>query len=108
MSRLDQLEAMLREEPDDLFLKYALAMELDSQGQSERSLALYDELESRSPPHLPAIFRKAQLFVRLGQIDRARSALNKGIAESQRQGDHHTAAEMDELLRSLNIEDDEF
>ena len=45
MSRLDQLRALLENEPDDLFLNFGLAMELFKEGRLEEALAgFYQDL----------------------------------------------------------------
>jgi hypothetical protein len=35
MSRREKIEAMLAEEPQDVFLRYSLAMELDKEGDHD-------------------------------------------------------------------------
>ena len=62
MSRMEKIKQMLAEEPDDVFLQYALAMELDSAGQSDESLSLYRRLMTANPPHVASYFRAAQIL----------------------------------------------
>ena len=101
MSRIEQLKEMLEQEPEDTFLRYALAMEYDSQGNSELGMQLYRELMAQDPPHVDSYFRVAQIHVRLGESDEARTTLRKGIELARSQGMHHTAAEMSELLQAI-------
>jgi tetratricopeptide (TPR) repeat protein len=99
--RREKIEAMLRHEPGDQFLRYALAAELDNEEQFAASLDLYRGLTEDRPPHVPAYFRAAQLLVKLDRIDEARTFLRAGIEEARRQGDSHAAGEMSELLAAL-------
>jgi tetratricopeptide (TPR) repeat protein len=98
MSRREQLEAMLVDSPDDTFLQYALAMELDSEGEHERSLELHASLIANDPPYVPSYFMSGQLLSRLDRIEEARQMLLQGIEEARQQGDAHAAAEMNEFL----------
>ena len=43
-SRREKIEALLADEPDDIFLRYSLAMEFDKEGHHEQSLTKFDEL----------------------------------------------------------------
>jgi len=100
-SRREKIEAMLADDPDDVFLQYSLAMELEKEKRHEESLRRLGELSRREPPYVPAFFMAAQQLVRLARIDEARTFLRAGIEEARRQGDAHAAGEMGELLASL-------
>ena len=101
MSRREQIESMLAENPADVFLRYALAMELDGEGENERSLRLFQELITENKPYVPAFFMSAQQLVRLGRINEARAVLRSGIDQARTQNDLHAAGEMSEFLSSL-------
>ncbi|MEM8666747.1 MAG: hypothetical protein AAGG48_04480 [Planctomycetota bacterium] len=101
MSRRERIEAMLAEDPGDTFLRYSLAMELRSEGDTEASLKLLNELMAESPPCVPAFFMAAQQLVDLDEIDDARERLRVGIDEARSQGDSHAAAEMSDYLATL-------
>jgi tetratricopeptide (TPR) repeat protein len=110
MSRKEKILAMLADDPADTFLRYSLAMELRTEGDSDQSLQKLDELIAETPPYVPAYFMAAQQLVDLGKIDRARDYLRDGIDQARIQNDHHAAAEMGELLVTLGEhgeEDDE-
>ncbi|HWA97433.1 MAG TPA: hypothetical protein VG713_03030 [Pirellulales bacterium] len=100
-SRRERIEAMLAEEPQDVFLRYSLALEFDKEGEHERSLNQLRALTRDRPPYVPAFFMSGQQLVRLGRIDEARSILRDGIEAARTQGDAHAAGEMSELLASL-------
>ena len=70
-SRREKIEAMLKEEPEDQFLRYSLACEYDNEDRSEESLALFRELMADNPPHVHSFFRGAQLLVKLDRIEDA-------------------------------------
>jgi tetratricopeptide (TPR) repeat protein len=101
MSRREKIEAMLAEDPGDVFLRYSLAMELDKEGNHDASLARFAELTRDDPPYVPAFFMAGQQLARLGRLDEARSILRDGIAAAQAQDDLHAAGEMSEFLASF-------
>lgn len=100
-TRREKLEAMLVDEPSDPFLHYSLALELEKEGQHERSLAEFDGLMLSSPPYVAAFFMAAQQLTRLGRIAEARGKLRDGIEQARAVGNAHAAGEMSELLASL-------
>lgn len=99
--RRQQIESMLESEPNDVFLRYCLAVEMHADGESENALAKFDELCRGVPPHVAAFFRRGQLLVELDRIEEARSVLREGIETARAQGDLHAAGEMSELLADL-------
>src|SRR5215831_6036441 len=103
-SRRQRIEALLALEPSDQFLRYSLAMELEKEGDHERSLAAFRDLQKDTPPYVPAFFMAAQQLVQLARIAEARETLRHGIEEARLQGNAHAAGEMSELLASLGRE----
>ncbi len=102
-SRRDKIEAMLRDEPEDVFLRYSLAMEMSSSGEIVAALELFSKLCDERPAHVPAFFRSAQLLADEGRLQESRDFLRKGIEEARVQGDLHAAAEMSEMLAELGV-----
>ena len=100
-SRREKIEAMLKEEPEDQFLRYSLATEYDNEERCDESLALLRGLMADQPPHVHSFLRGAQLLVKLDRIEDARAALREGIEVARQQGELHAAGEMGELLAGL-------
>jgi hypothetical protein len=100
-TRREKIEAMLADDPGDVFLRYSLAMELDKEGQHDRSLAEFERLMAGEQPYAPAFFMAAQQLTRLNRISDARAKLRNGIEVARATGDAHAAGEMSEFLASL-------
>lgn len=100
-SRRDRIEALLAEDPDDVFLRYSLALELESAGEWESGLAILEDLARGPVPYVPALHMAARHLVTRGRIEEARRALREGIEAARAQGEAHAAAEMAEFLQSL-------
>jgi len=100
-SRREKIEALLKDDPDDVFLRYSLALELEGEGRWEQGLEILEALSRGTPPYVPAFHMAARHLVARGMIDDARRALRDGIEVARAQGEAHAAGEMSELLMSL-------
>ncbi len=100
-TRREKIEAMLADDPQDTFLRYSLAMELDKEGDHDQSLVKLAELTKDQPPYVPAFFMAGQQLARLDRVNEARDYLRNGIEAARIQGDSHAAGEMSEFLASL-------
>ena len=102
MNRRERLEAMLSDDPDDAFLKYALAMQCASDGDEAAGIRHFEELLDRDPHYVPAYFQVAQLLARQGAVDRSKQLLGHGIEVARRAGDDHAEGEMRGFLEQLS------
>jgi thioredoxin-like negative regulator of GroEL len=100
-SRREKIEALLAEEPGDVFLRYSLALELEGEGRWEEGLEILEDLARGTPPYVPAFHMAARHLVARGRIEEARRALREGLDAARAQGEAHAAGEMSELLMSL-------
>lgn len=100
-SRRARIEAMLADDPGDVFLRYSLALEMASAGETERAIAILGELAAATPPYVPAFHMAGRHLAAHGRHDEARRFLRDGIEEARRQGQDHAAGEMAGLLMEL-------
>ncbi|MEZ6137398.1 MAG: hypothetical protein R3C53_21120 [Pirellulaceae bacterium] len=100
-TRREKIEAMLVDEPQDIFLRYTLSLELHGEGQTNRALSLLLDLTRESPPLCPCLFPYAQILAENDQIEESRGFLRDGIETARQQGDLHAASEMSEMLADL-------
>lgn len=100
-SRREKIESMLVAEPGDVFLRYALAMEMEKAGELDPALAVHAQLVKEQPPHIASYFRSAQILADINEIEKARSFLRDGIEAARAAKDFHAAAEMGEMLSGL-------
>lgn len=101
MPRRAQIEELLKADPHDPFLKYALAKELASEGDVPAALAAFDRVIDEHPDYVPAYFQQGQTLAGEGEADAAREVLTRGIAVARRVGDAHAAGEMAAFLDTL-------
>jgi tetratricopeptide (TPR) repeat protein len=100
-TRREKIEALLRDDPGDVFLRYSLALEMEAAGEWEPCLEILEDLARGTPPYVPALQMAGQFLAARGRAEEARRALREGIDAAREQGNTHAAGEMSELLMSL-------
>jgi Flp pilus assembly protein TadD len=100
-TRKQQIEAMLGAEPNDLFLRYALAMEHVGAGADAEAVRCLRELLALDPNYVPAYLQAGRALARLGRDDEAREVWRAGVGVARRKGDEHAAGEMSGFLEGL-------
>lgn len=104
MSRREQLETMLQQEPNDVFLHYALACELVKQGEVAAGCARFEALHQQFPDYVPAWFKHAQVLAEHGELAAARAIGQTGLETARRLADLHAAGEIAAFLDLLPAE----
>jgi Flp pilus assembly protein TadD len=100
-SRLQQIQDMLADEPDDPELQYMLAMEHASLGDDAEAVRCFEALVSGHPEYPAAYHQGARALGRLGRMTEARRLLQRGIPIAMKKGETHAVGEMQELLETL-------
>jgi len=98
--RMEQIEALLADDPADPFLRYGLAMEHASAGNDTAAVDQLSRLIADSP-YVPAFLMAGQILNRLNRVDEACDVLRRGIAAAKEQGNSHAEGEMAALLASI-------
>jgi len=99
--RLQLLAQFLRENPNDAFARYGLAMEHSNRGNVEQALAEFHKLIELHPDYAAGYFMAAQMLARVGRSEEARNLLDGGIAAAARTGNAHAKSEMQAMLDEL-------
>ena len=99
--RLAQLQGLLAEEPGDLFLRYAIALEWKRAGNMEQAVVDLESILTDDPKYIPGYYQLALILADLGRIEDAKKACEAGMMQSLVTGDRKARAELQELLNSL-------
>ena len=104
--RMERIEAMLAEAPDDHFLRYGLAMEHASAGDDAACVAVLRDLIARSAadPYVAAYLQAGQALARMDKTNEAAAVLKDGIAVAAKVGTPdalHARGEMMGLLATV-------
>lgn len=101
MSRLDALREMLQDDPADAFTRYAVAMELLSQGQAAEAEQELATTARQSPEYVPTWFHWGKTLNALGKTAEALEVLKKGAGIAKAAGEDDAAREIEELIETL-------
>lgn len=102
--RMDQLRSMLDEEPGDVFLRYAIALELRRAGRPDQAIDDLRGLLNDEPGHLASYHQLALMLSEVGRIRDAVHTCEAGMLQCLVAGDRKAHAEMAELLEQLRDE----
>lgn len=105
--RLQQLIGFLSENPDDAFLKYALATEHLKLGHTEQALQYYEELVNYHPEYVGTYYHLGKLYEALGRNNDAVSVYQKGMQAATDKRDRHALSELQAAFRSVSGLDDD-
>lgn len=101
MSRREKIESLLQDSPEDVFLNYALAMELIKESEISKAREVFAKVRKLDADYVPAYFQEAQALAQENEIDEARFILEKGIEVARRTGDNHALGEMTDFAETL-------
>ena len=99
--RLEQLLAMLAEEPGDAFLRYAIALEYKRLGDFDTAIAALEALLTDDPAHVPSYYQLALMLGELGRVPDAVRTCDAGALQCLVTGDRKARMELLELRRTL-------
>lgn len=100
-SRLEVIQKLVAEKPDDAFRRYGLALEYKNSGRLDEAEAEFAELERRNPSYVPQYLMRGNLLVQLKRTADARAVLQRGIDAAQKAGDRHALGELEGALDAL-------
>lgn len=99
--RIEQLKVFIEQDPDDPFPRYALALELDAEGDTGAAVSVLEDLLARAPRYVATYQQLGALYQKQGAVAKAKAILRAGIATAKQEGDGHAAGEMAEALEEL-------
>jgi predicted Zn-dependent protease len=100
-SRREQLQKLIADDPGDPFPRYALAMELEADGDTTGAVEMLRGLVADFPEYVPAFLQAGQLLLKQDNPDEARGILKMGMDVALKVADMHAYAEMEALYLSL-------
>jgi tetratricopeptide (TPR) repeat protein len=100
-TRLEFLNETLAASPENTFVRYGLAMELQNAGQPAGAWQHFEYLLTHHPEYSAAYFQAGILLVKMGRREDARKVLERGIEVTGRQGNAHAQSELQAALDDL-------
>jgi tetratricopeptide (TPR) repeat protein len=106
-NKTEELLAFLKEEPEDPFLKYALALEYIKLENLHEAFSYLNELLEAQPGYLAAYYQLGKVLEALGRQTEAKSTYQKGKAIALSQNRKHTFSELDQAYKLASGTEDE-
>ena len=100
-TRKEMLEEFVAQDPNDSFSRYALALELEKEGNAQEAAPQLREVISRDPSYVAAYFHLGRMLSQTGLIEDARDAYRRGLDAAIASGDQRARSEMQEALEML-------
>ena len=97
-TRLEQLQQMLLQEPNDEFLQYAIAMEYVSANEMQKAVAGLEKILVSNKNYLAAYYQLGKCFEAQNKITEAKNIYEQGIAIAHAQNKQKTLSELREAL----------
>lgn len=102
LNRIELLKKYVADDPDDIFSKYALALEYIKAGEDQMAETLMQELITLHPEYLPNYYHFGKLQERKMDFSLASDIYTKGIEVAKTAGDQHTLSELVGALDNLD------
>lgn len=108
-NRLEKLLVFFQNEPQDPFLKYALATEYLVLNEQEKALAFFEDLVQNHADYVGTYYHLGKLYERLGRKEDAIKTYEAGMQIARQARDMHALSELQGVYHSLiglDYEDD--
>ena len=109
VNRLQKLLEFLKNEPNDPFLKYALATEYLSANDTSAALNYFEDLKENHEEYVGTYYHLGKLYEKLGRKEDAITTYQKGMQVARAARDNHAFSELQTVYNSamgLDYEDD--
>tara|TARA_R100001369_G_scaffold80036_1_gene110219 strand:+ start:123 stop:455 length:333 start_codon:yes stop_codon:yes gene_type:complete len=108
-SRIEQLQEFLKEDSNDSFLTYALALEFVKVDKNDAARDCFLKLIKDDENYLASYYQLGKLYESLNDLENAGGIYKKGIKIAQKSENKKTLLELQEAYNMLiEIDEDDF
>ena len=93
---------MLRDDPKDAFLRYAMSLELSKMGRLHDAVAALESLHADEPTYLPLYYQLGKFYEASGRQEDAAKFYESGVEIAMTQREIKTLAELREALQQVD------
>lgn len=104
MARLEQLQALLEQDPMDSFTRYAIGLEYAKAGKYDLAIRTLEELREQSPEYVPTYYMLAGYYRKTNDPESAKLMYQEGIVQARVANDRHAQSELQAALDELEDE----
>jgi len=103
MDRIAKLKAFLTSNPNDCFVKHALALEYIKQEDDLTAQQLFEEVLEYDEDYIGSYYHLAKLLERKGDTDKAIAVYEKGMQKAKEGGEQHAFSELRSAYEELTF-----
>lgn len=104
VNKIRHFAALIRENPEESFPKFALALELLKKDDAAKARVLFESVLKQDPDYLGVYYHLGKLYESMEMTEEAESMYEQGIRVAERQQNSRTLSELREALINLNSE----
>lgn len=101
MDRIEKLKEFLQADPNDAFVKHALALEYVKLGDDSLARRLWEEILERDPGYIGSYYQLARLLERTGEKTLAIDWFQRGMTAARSAGDKRSYNELQAAYEDL-------
>ncbi|MDR9418503.1 hypothetical protein [Gracilimonas sp.] len=102
--RISTLAKAVKENPDDSFYKFTLALEMLKIDETGKAKVLFEAIKNNDPEYVGVYYHLAKLYEKLDENKKALKTYKEGIKIAESQNDLHTKSELSSALLNLEFE----
>lgn len=99
--RISKLREFLKDNPQDNFLRHALALEYIKQEQDQEARNLFETILTQSPDYIGSYYHLAKLLEKMQEKQLAIEWYEKGMQAAKQAGDQHAYNELQAAYEDL-------
>ncbi len=98
MDRLAQLLEFHEEDPDDSFVRFAIASEYVKHGLDQDGRGFFERIVHDDPDYVGTYYHLGKLYERIGELELAMETYKSGIEIASGLSDYHAQSELQSAL----------
>lgn len=102
MDRIEQLIEMLKEDPNDPFLHYAIGLELAKKKNYQEAMTSFQTVITLDENYVAAYYQLGIIFIEIDIVDVAKTYIEKGMEKAALKKDFKAKGELEELLDGID------
>ncbi len=104
-SKLKTLAQNIKDDPDDSFSKFALALEFNKMDRHDKARILFESIRNNDPEYVGVYYHLGKTYELLGMNRQALITYNEGIEiAAANKANERTVSELEEALAQLEME----
>jgi tetratricopeptide (TPR) repeat protein len=103
VDRIEQINQLLKEAPDDEFLLHAMALEYIKIGEDSKARVLFERILMNNPSYVGSYYHLGKLLERAGETDEAIKVYESGMVYAKKVGDQKAYGELRGAYEELTM-----